>query len=216
MIQIIKAIILDIDDTIIDYSKIVSHCYQQTAIELGLKKVSRERISKYFGTPHSLMLNDLWNYKDEKKFERILFKKINSKIVKPFPGAIDVIKKLYKKYVLALLSSKNKKIMYPQLKQINLSTKYFKFVYSNQDTKYSKPDPRVFSKPLKILKLKSSEILYVGDSKFDCIAAKKAKLNFVAVLTGHYSKKEFRKYKVKNDNILKSLRDLPKWLDKNE
>ncbi len=161
------------------------------------------------------MLKDLWNYKNEKKFENLLFKKINSKKVKPFPSVINVIKKLHKKYTLALLSSKNKKIMLPQLKQINLSTKYFKFIYSKQDTKYNKPDPRVFSKPLKVLKLKPSEILYVGDSKFDCIASLKAKLNFVAVLTGHYSRKEFRKYKVENNNILKSLKNLPNWLDKN-
>ncbi|MBU2639627.1 MAG: HAD family hydrolase [Nanoarchaeota archaeon] len=212
----IKAIILDVDDTIIDFSKIASKLYQETALELGLNKAPIKKISRYFGTPHSKMLKEIWNYNNEKKFENIIFKKINRKKFKAFSGALKIIKLLHKKYTLALLSSKNKKIMNPQLKQINLSTSLFKFIYSKQDTRYNKPDPRVFSKPIKILKLKPQEILYVGDSIFDCKAAIKAKINFVAVLTGHYTRDEFKKYKIKNNNILKSLKQLPKWLEKNE
>jgi HAD superfamily hydrolase (TIGR01662 family) len=210
----IKAIILDVDDTILDFSKQASKCYQETAKELNLKKVSTKSVCRYFGTPHDKMLKELWDYKDEKKFENIVFKKINESKFKPFKDAIKTIKQLKKDYILALLSSKSKRIMYPQLRQMKLDTKLFKFIQSKEDTKYHKPNKKVFSKAFKKLKLKPNEILYVGDSLFDCKAANAAKINFVAVLTGHYTKNEFKKHKVKNNNILKSINQLPKWLEK--
>lgn len=213
--KMLKTIILDMDDTLIDFSKIACKCYQETALKLNLKKVSVKKIGKYFGTPHDLMLKELWNYKNIKKFENIVFKKIKEKKVKPIKGAIKVINQLKKHYTLGIISSKNKRIMIPHVKQLKLKKSDFKFIFSKDDVRYHKPDPRVFNKPLRILKQKPSEILYVGDSIFDCIASKKAKIKFVAVLTGNYSKKEFKKYKVKDNNILKSIKDLPKWLEKN-
>ena len=212
----IKAIILDVDDTIIDFSKHASYCYQETAQEFKLKKVPRKNICRLFGTPHDNMLKKLWNYTKDEEFEDVVFKKINNAKFKPFKGAVKTIKQLKKHYTLALLSSKSRRIMYPQLRQIKLSTKLFKFIQSKEDTKFHKPSPKVFSKAFKILKLKKEEILYVGDSIFDCKAAKAAKINFVAVLSGHYTKKEFLKSKIKNNNILKSVNDLPKWLKKND
>ena len=102
--------------------------------------------------------------------------------------------------------------MYYQLKQIKLKKSLFKFIYAREDVKYHKPSPLVFLRPLKDLKLKKEDIIYVGDSIFDCIATKKAKIKFVAVLTGHYKKNEFIKKGVKKENILKSIKELPEWL----
>ena len=211
----IKAIIFDLDDTIIDFSKIASKCYQETAIELGLKKVSTKIISRYFGTPHDYMIKKLWHYKDVKKFENKVFKKIKSKKFKAFKGALKTIYSLKRNYRLAILSSKSRVIMDPSIKQIKLKRYLFEFIYSKNDLKYHKPDPKVFEVPLRQLKLKKEEVIYVGDSIFDCIASKKAKINFIAVLTGHYKKDEFKKYNIKDNNILKSVNQLPNLL-KNE
>lgn len=212
----IKAIIFDVDNTLIDTGKISTRAYIETAKQLGLKQIPAKEIRKMFGIPSYVIIKKFWPKVDVKKFQRIEHKKILAKKVKEIPGAKQVIKNLYEKYTLGLLSSKTKVLMYPHLKQIDLSTKFFKFIHSSDNVKYHKPDPRVFSKALKILKgIKKNEIVCIGDSIHDATAARKAKLKFIAVLTGHYKKKDFLKLGLKNENILKSIKDLPKWLDKN-
>ena len=211
----IKAIIFDVDNTLINTGNISARAYLSTAKELGLKQVSIKDIKSFFGIPSHVIIKKFWPNMDVKKFQSIKHKKILSKKVKEIPGAKSVIKSLYRKYKIGLLSSKTRALMYPHLKQINLSTKYFRFIYSSDDVKFHKPNPKVFSKAVKRLKLKNNEILYVGDSIYDCIAAKRANLNFIAVLTGVYRKKDFKKRGVKNDNVLKSIKDLPRWLNRN-
>lgn len=211
----IKAIIFDVDNTLINAGEISTRAYIETAKQLNLKSVPAEKIKRLFGIPSHIIIKKLWPKTDVKKFQKIKHKKILSKKVKQIPGAKKVVMQLSKKYKLGLLSSKTRALMYPHLKQINLSTNFFKFIYSSDDVKYHKPDPRVFSKALNKLKLKRKEILYIGDSIYDCIATKKAKLNFIAVLTGSHKKEDFKKLKVKNKNILKSIKNIPKWLREN-
>lgn len=215
MIQIIKAIIFDIDDTILNFSRKTVYCYLETAKDLKLKPVAKEKIFKFYGTPLKNMVKKFWPKADPKKFEDRATEKIRKLKIKPIKGAKQVIKNLSKNYKLGLLTSKAKVLMNLNLKQNKISKRLFVFSYSKDDVKYHKPDPRVFSKPLKKLKLKPKEILYIGDSIYDCIATKRAKINFIAVLTGHYTKKEFQKYKVDNNNVLKSINSLPKWLKQN-
>jgi len=211
----IKAIIFDVDNTLIETGEISTRAYIETAKLLNLRKIKAKNIRKLYGIPSHIIIKKLWPKTSVKKFQEIKHKKILSEKVKQIPGAKEVVVQLNKKYKLGLLSSKTRVLMYPHLKQINLSEKFFKFIYSSDDVKHHKPDPRVFSQAIKKLKLKKNEILYVGDSIYDCIAARKAGLNFVAVLTGIYRKKDFRKLRIKSDNILKSIKLLPIWLEKN-
>src|SRR3989344_3912946 len=160
----IKAIILDVDNTIINTGTIFAKAHQQTAKEMGLNVPKLEEIKQYFGVPFIKFCPKLWPESKCKKF-------------------------------------------------LSLSLKIIKIIYSCDDLKYSKPDPRVFSKALKKFNFKKNEILYVGDSIYDYIAAKRANLKFVAVLTGYHKRNEFQKLGLKSENILKSIKYLPKWLE---
>lgn len=211
----IKAIIFDVDNTLINAGELSTKAYMQTAKQLNLKYVPAKEIKKLYGIPSHVIIKKLWPKAELKKFQQIKHKKILSKKVKEIPGAKNIVKQLYKKYKLGLLSSKTRVLMYPHLKQINLPTKYFRFIHSADDVRFHKPDPKVFSKAMRKLKLKRNEILYIGDSIYDFIAAKRAKLNFTAVLTGHHKKRGFQKLGLKNENILKSVKNLPEWLNKN-
>jgi len=205
-----------VDNTLINTGKISAKAYLSTAKQLGLKKIHVIEIKKMFGIPSHVIIKKFWPKANVKKFQQLKHEKILSKKVRQISGAVEVIKILYKEYKLGLLSSKTRALMYPHLKQIKLSKKYFKFIYSADDLKFYKPDPKVFSRAIKKIKLKRNEILYIGDSIYDYIAAKKAKLNFVAVLTGHYKEKDFQGLGLGSKNILRSIKYLPEWLNKNE
>src|SRR3989344_1899252 len=212
----IKAIILDVDNTILDTGDIFAKTHQQTAKEMGLNIPELKEIKQYFGVPFIKFCPKLWPKSKCKKFLSLSLKKLKSKKVKSIPYAVSTVKLLSKTYPLGLISSKERVLMYPHLSQIKLSTKFFKFIYSFNDLKYCKPDPRVFSKALKRFNFKRNDILYVGDSIYDYLAAKRAGLSFVAVLTGFHKKNDFNKLGLKNKNILKSIKYLPKWLNKND
>jgi len=209
----IKAIIFDVDDTLIDFSKLATPVHIKVAKKLKIKIPNKTQLNRLYGKPWINIANKFWQKENHKKIKKEILKEYKKQNFKPIPGAIKVIKKLKDKYILGVVSSKSRAILKSQFKQTKIPYKNFKFMYADKDTKLNKPDPRVFSKAIKKLKLKRNEILYVGDSIYDCIATKKAKLKFVAVLTGHYSKKEFIKKGIKTKNILKSIKYLPKWLE---
>lgn len=210
----IMAIIFDSDDTLVDFSRIAAPCIQKTAKKLNLRVPKKETINKLWGRSLEFIVSSLWHKKYIKKFRKEYFKIIFNYKFREIKGAKKVIEKLSKKYNLAVISAKPRPLMIKNFKDVKINTKNFRFMLSADDTKFHKPDSRVFKGALKKLKVKKNEVLYVGDALVDFRAAKKAGFNFVAVLTGFYNKKDFIENGLKNQNILKSIRELSKWVEK--
>jgi HAD superfamily hydrolase (TIGR01662 family) len=214
----IKAIIFDSDDTLIQFSKVAAPCLQKAAKELGLRIPNKKEINKLWSRQWEYLSKKLWPEADNKKLREAAFKyyKKNENKFKEVKGAIKTLNFLRKKYILSVVSAKSGRGLERQFKLAKIPIKNFKFMHSAEDTKFHKPNPRVFDKAIKNFKnLKRNEILYVGDTLLDYKAAKGAKFEFVAVLTGYYKKKDFLKSGLKKENILKSVKYLPKWLEKN-
>ena len=67
------------------------------------------------------------------------------------------------------------------------------FFYYKDILDYHKPDPRAFDQALKFFKVKPEEVVYVGDSVGDGVAAKKAGMHFIAVMeSGIRTKEDFK------------------------
>jgi len=212
----IKAIIFDVDGTLVDSNEIAVKCIQKSAKELNLKIPDRNKIHSFWGRSLKYMVNNLWKNYDHHKFRRYYFNCLEKHKIKQIPGAKAVIKKLKKEYVLGIVSGKARLTMLRQFKYMGIDKNDFKFLLSADDTKFHKPDPKVFAKGVRKLKgINKKEILYVGDFIMDYLAAKIEGFQFVAVLSGFGKRKEFLENGLKNKNILKSIKDLPKWLDKN-
>ena len=84
------------------------------------------------------------------------------------------------------------------------------YTQTAEDTKYHKPDPRVFEPAVLWLEknnIKPNEVLYVGDGLHDMKAAVGAGFNFIGVETGLVTKKQFKDAKTKS---LRSIADLVK------
>ena len=75
-----------------------------------------------------------------------------------------------------------------------------KYIQTEDDTIYHKPDPRVFGPTLNRLsenEIKREEVVYVGDGLNDMKAAQGAGLEFIGVGTGLTSLEEFAKHQVR-------------------
>jgi phosphoglycolate phosphatase len=211
----IKAVILDSDDTIINFSSIAASVMQKAARNLKLKVPKEQEINKLWGRSLFFMIDHFWGKQNYNKVKREYMKIISKHKFKEIKGANSVLKELNKKYALGIISAKPRVLMFKHFKDANIDKKMFNFMLSADDTKYHKPDPRVFNGVLRLLRIDKEEVLYVGDTLVDCVAARFAGFNFVAVLTGSYTRKEFLEAGVEKQNILKSIRDLPKWVETN-
>ena len=209
----IKAIIFDVDDTLLNFSEYATKQVQSITKKLNLKQVNKREINRLWGTTLKNIVTKIWGERYIKKFKKEFIKIQKKSKFPPQPYSLSLIKKLKKDYVLGLVSSKSKAVLRLHMNLAGFNLKDFLFANAAEDSKYNKPDPRVFSKPIKKLKLKPKEILYMGDSIFDYIAAKRAGLNFIAVTTGSYTKKDFQKKGLKKQFILPSLKGVEKCLN---
>ncbi|MHA1668676.1 MAG: HAD family hydrolase [Candidatus Heimdallarchaeaceae archaeon] len=139
-----------------------------------------------------------------------LFRRRKFKVVF-LEGAMETLDYLYAEgFKLALVTSssrftlRNIKKMFPEI--------YNKFtcVLTRNDVKFTKPHPEQLLKAIKVLQVKKSNSVIVGDFASDIIAGKKAGIKTIAVLG------EFARYssqlleREKPDLIIKDVQDLPK------
>lgn len=209
----IKAIIFDVDDTLLNFSKYAVKEIKEITRILNLKPVEIEKINKLWGITIEKIVEKMWGKKYVKKFKKEFIKLQKNKRFPQNKYALHSVKELKEYYKIGAITSKPKALAKIHLKKAGFNIKYFSFINAAEDSKYNKPDPRVFSKPIKKLKLNPKEILYIGDSIFDYIAAKKAGLKFIAVTTGSYTKKDFQKKGLKKQFILSSLKGVEKCLN---
>ncbi len=104
-----------------------------------------------------------------------------------FPDAVDTLRYLKSKGVrLCIVTNSGSKAASESLKKSGLGG-YFEFVLTRDDTETMKPRPEGLIKAIRMLGLSPAEVLYVGDSRYDIMAARQAGVRSVAVATGNYT-----------------------------
>ncbi len=193
----IKYIIFDFDGTLADTFE-------------SIKEIAKSEIKGVSDSDFELLKDDgikglikrknvhIWEL--PKMMLRVTSKLKDRKNIKLFPEVLEVLKPLKKFYKLGIVSSNSEKNIIQILKKHNVFD-LFDFIFS-QSSIFGKH--KVFKKMCKKYKINPSEIVYIGDEDRDIIAAKKIKINNIAVTWGYNSKKRLRK--VNPDYII----DLPK------
>lgn len=88
-------------------------------------------------------------------------------------GAIDLIKRLFGKYTLALASGSPEKIILDTVKYFGIE-KYFDFIISGETVKRCKPAPDIFEITAESLKIPAENCAVIEDSENGVKAAKSA------------------------------------------
>ena len=199
MMDGMKLICFDLDNTLINSEKASIKSYNHALVKNGFKKLHRKEILSLSGMPHIEIVERLTKAKDNKIIERVCLDHdkaiINkfSKEVRIIKGVKSTIKKLFKKYDLAIVSNASHKSILAKMKWAGLDKKYFKVIIGNDDVKRSKPYP---DEILKAEKLEHHKATYmVGDSIYDMMAGKRARVKTIGVLRGRYSRNALKKYK---------------------
>ncbi|HYB45013.1 MAG TPA: HAD family hydrolase [Nitrososphaerales archaeon] len=134
----------------------------------------------------------------------------SGKSVSAFPDAKDTLVSLRAKSAkLGVLTNSGRKAASRILERSSLSG-FFDFVLTRDDVDAMKPSPDGVNKAVSLFALPKDRVVYVGDSRYDIMAAKAAGLRVVCVATGIYTAEKLQTEGA--DEVVGSLADLPRAL----
>ncbi|MDI6806835.1 MAG: TIGR02253 family HAD-type hydrolase [Candidatus Aenigmarchaeota archaeon] len=219
----IKAIIFDLDNTLIDFMK-MKRLSCEAAIEamisagLEVEKEKGLKILFQLYSKYGLEYQKIFQVFLKKILGRIdygimasgivAYRRVKEVMLYPYPNVVSTLNELKKKYRLAILSDAPKIQAWIRLAAMQIQDK-FDLVITYDETRAKKPNLKPFLYILKKLKLNPEECLIVGDSlKRDVAPAKK--LGFKTVFAKYGSEKE--KAKIKPNYIINDIKDLLRFM----
>jgi pyrophosphatase PpaX len=204
----IKALIFDVDGTLIDNTDALVIAWQKFADAHKLKKPSQSRVRALLGIPYIEIAKKLWpglkGWNHIKEFRYVVAQERGK--MKPIARNSFFIS-LRKKYKLGIVSSAHLR----SIKHYSeFSLRHFSVVITSDRIRRHKPDPYPIILACKQLGVSPKEVLYFGDTKYDFLAAKRAGANFVGVLSGANSAQGFKRLGAK---YIKSVLETQKALN---
>ena len=203
-IKNIQLIIFDVDGVLIDSKKNMKIAWEKLCKDYKLN-ISFEEYFKHIGISFKNILNKLKIYHNQDILEKNYFKNskkfVNS--IRPYKGVNNILKLLQKKYLLSIVTSKNKKNTKIILKKFFPKIK-FSLICAPTSKLKSKPNPDLFNYTFKKLKISRKSSIFIGDTIYDLKGSQKAKTNFIFAKYGYSKKKINSKYVIKNMHELKN------------
>lgn len=187
----IDTVLFDLDGTLLDTKPLIDKSFIYTFQHFFPKhNLTDEELSSFFGPT----LHDTFSRysSDEAQIEEMIsyYKKYNEENhtkenIKPFDGAVDMLKTLHRKgYKLGVVSSKRKDTILLGLDLYDMA-KYFDVILGSDEVENPKPAPDGILKALELLKPEAN-VLYVGDNPSDIEAGINARVKTCDVM---YSEK---------------------------
>ncbi len=196
----IKALIFDFNGVIVDDEPIHMRMFQQALAQEGIAMTDAEYYRRYLGMNDrdcfTAVLSKEGRLAGPAQVQKLIRRKsllYNAYIAKHlifFPGACAFVRRMAKRYPLAIASGALRSEIRYILRRGRL-TRCFAAVVAAQDVKNGKPHPEGFQKALQALnkrlpgRLKPQECLVFEDSLEGIRAAKKARMHCLALATSH-------------------------------
>ena len=222
----IKAILFDLDNTLIDFMTMKEAASKEAVksmVDAGLKLDVDKALKKLFSfyekhgiedqTVFDKFVKEVQGEQDYRILSEgiIAYRKIKAGYVNPYPHAVSTLIKLKEMgLVLGIISDAPRKQAWLRLAESRL-TFFFDFVIALEDTGKRKPHLMPFEKGLQKLNMKAGEILFVGDNPArDIKGAKNIGMKTALAKYGQV----FPDKDVKADYELNDLNDLVKVVEK--
>lgn len=221
----IKAVLIDIDDTIFDFDKCSKNAFKKTLKKLDLsykekdflyfnevndilwnkQKLGKININEVF-IERSIMMSKYFELDIEKEIFNDLFVEFLYDEIEMVDEIEDLLSYLSNKYQIYSASNGIYDMQINRLKKSNLD-KYFKYIFVSDKMGYEKPDKRFFEKIMNITKYSNKNLIMIGDSiKSDIIGAKNSGIKSIYFNKGNkkISDKDFT-YQVKKLSEIKKI-----------
>lgn len=177
--SVVRALIFDLDGTLIDSKQDLIRSVNAMLEEMGREKLHEDTISGYIGHgAPKLVARALGNGAAEKEREQALrfflahyeAHKLDS--TRPYPGVAEALEEL-REFPMAVLTNKPVRVSRRIVEGLGLE-KYFRVLYGGNSFDTKKPDPLGARKILEELGAAAGETMLVGDSEVDVQTARNA------------------------------------------
>jgi len=206
----IKAVLLDLDGTLIDAFKPIVGAMQQTLAEFGLPEMSEHQIRRHTGQGDCSMIALFGERKEEaaKRFIEIHDLTYLDDI-KVMDGAEELLQYLASRSMpAAVVTSKGQHRAETQLDVLGWSN-YFQSIVGKMDGRASKPSPEPLLLACKNLGMNIQTVVMVGDGEADMKAASRAGCLGIG-LTHSFSEEELKGHGA--TICFKGLKEVKDWL----
>jgi beta-phosphoglucomutase family hydrolase len=203
----IKAVLFDMDGVLAETENVHIEAEKQTMLKYGVQ-ITEDELHRYTGTTAKQMFTQLIaKYKLDTTFKRIFNEKekIMFKLLEmdthPVKGVIELLHKLKEKHVkLAVASSSHRRLVQYVLRKLEI-TKLFDSIITAEDVAHGKPNPEIFLKSAKMLKVKPAECLVVEDAEMGVEAAKGAGMKCLGYKNPHSGNQDLSKADIVTDDF---------------
>lgn len=194
----LKAVIFDVDGTLVDSNDLHAQAWQRAFLKFGYHlpyRELRQQVGKggdnyipYFLSPsdNKQVGRELDRYKSE------LFRREYQRHMRPFPAVRELFERIESQGLkIALATSAKGDELEQYLELLNIKDLLDERT-SKDDAAHSKPHPDVFAAALEKLEVVSMEAIAVGDTPYDAQACSKIDLPIMGVLCGGFHEEELR------------------------
>ncbi len=184
----IKAVIFDLDGTILDTEKYYRICWPKACAHFGFELKEEMYLQlRSLGRPFAYdkfreLFGESFNYDEVRAYRKELYTElVNKEGIHPKKGALKSLEMLKEKNILrAIATATDLERTSSYLKTVGLENEFDR-ICSAADCKYGKPAPDVYLNALKELGLTADECIAVEDAPNGIISAYDAGLRVVFV-----------------------------------
>jgi len=195
----VKAVIFDIDGTLVDSVDLHARAWQEAFAHFG-KTIEYDAVRSQIGKGGDQLIPVFLSKEEEERFGKDLddyrgklFKSKYLSQVKAFPQVRELVQRVKDDGKQVALASSAKEDEVQIYKRIANIEDLIQKQTSSDDAEKSKPHPDIFEAVLQRMHdVRAEEAVAVGDSPYDAIAAKKLNMPSIGVLSGGFPKEELR------------------------
>ena len=189
----IKAVLFDIDGTLVDSNDFHVEAWQEVFRDLGAK-FENQTVHDQIGKGTDMLVPTLLPNLDEAAQEKlgeahgIAFKGRFLDDVKPFPGAHDLLVRVKAADMQVVLASSASTAELDHYLGLLDATEIVTVTTTSDDVESTKPAPDIFATALKKLApLEADEVIVVGDTPYDIEAAGKCGIAAIGLRSGKFA-----------------------------
>ncbi|MHC4777024.1 MAG: HAD family hydrolase [Planctomycetota bacterium] len=212
----VKAVLFDLDGTLIDSSEDIAFSVQESLRICGHEVPSRAEIMPYMGSPLGETMKDLDPGLTDEDVESVFsafrqhYPRHWLEHTAPYEGVMDTLPELAKTFTLAVVTTKRQVQADGLTAELGMED-FFAHIQGWSEGLRHKPDPDLILKTVEALNVSPGDAVMVGDTFRDVLAGKNAGCRTIAVTYGVGTEAELSE--LNPDGLARSFAEVADLLD---
>jgi|TARA_B110000495_G_C22920390_1_gene537698 HAD superfamily hydrolase (TIGR01509 family) len=205
----LKAVLLDMDGTLVDHFETICRCYQYASEQMGKTPPTYDQVKREVGGSMPVTIRRFFSddeLEEAKRHWNHRFDEIHLEGVILLKGARELLQGLAQKGIqAAVFTNKGGSHSRNIIESLGLA-EFFELVLGAEDTPYRKPQIELSQIVLERLGVDAKDAVLIGDSPFDIESAHCVGMTSFCVPTGSHTVQELRE--AGTDRIFESLQEI--------